>query len=157
MSKRLYESPTVPFKVTQSPELYASSWLYPVREHYLTRLWHPSPGLPSDSTCARGGLQSQVTSLLRKRVSEAGGKKILVTTFTTKSSLKKPNQNKNPNKKTPQPFPPNKKNPKQKTKINNKNPPQKQPTKTNDNKPQNSPKKTHPKKKQNKRPKLFWI
>lgn len=58
----------------QSP---ASGQSYPVLEHYLTRLSHPCPGLPSDSTCARGGLQSQATGFLRKRESEAGAKFLL--------------------------------------------------------------------------------
>jgi len=67
----------MPFKVTQSSELYASSWLYPVLEHDLTRLLHPSLRLLSDSTSARGGLQSQATGFLRKRESEAGAKCLL--------------------------------------------------------------------------------
>lgn len=52
------------------PDLSTSSCLPPVLEQYLTGLWYPSPGVPAKSTCARGGLQSQVAIFVRKKVEQ---------------------------------------------------------------------------------------
>lgn len=70
VSKGMYERSPVPLEGTQSPHLYTSSCLSPVLEQDLTRLWHPSPGLPASSTHARGALQSQVTVFVRRKVEQ---------------------------------------------------------------------------------------
>lgn len=67
VSKGVGEGPPVPLEGTQSPDLYTSSCLSPVLEQDFTKLWHPSPGLPANSTHARGGLQSQVTGFVREK------------------------------------------------------------------------------------------
>lgn len=71
VSKRVYERSPVPLEGTQSPDLYTR--LSPVLEQDLTRLWHPSPGPPANSTPARGGLQSQVTVFVGKKVEKDSG------------------------------------------------------------------------------------
>lgn len=63
VSREVYERTSVTLEGTQSPDTYASSCLSPVLEQDLTRLWHPSPGLPeqhqgchakpSDSLCKK--------------------------------------------------------------------------------------------------------
>lgn len=71
VSKGVYERSPVPLEGTQSLDLYTR--LSPVLEQDLTRLWHPSPGLPANSTPARGGLQSQVTVFVGKKVEKDSG------------------------------------------------------------------------------------